>query len=209
MTDEPAKPPVSDDAVKRALLAKRDDLLAERTRNREQRARLSARDREIDRELADCQAAGRVFGVAIEIPNEPTQDQPLRVSWSAYERALEAMRNRLAHYEGPKPPPVPSSPPVTPGAKAAATKAEMPRISDIVLDQLRKAGEAGTKARLIQEYIESTYGQEIHDKTVGMTLYRLAQENPPKVRREGHTWFIVPETVNPGGGTPGLRSMFD
>ena len=50
-----------------------------------------------------------------------------------------------------------------------------------------------------------TYRGEIHEKTVGMTLYRLLQDK--LVRREGHTWFLVPqpiaETKNPGGETPG------
>jgi hypothetical protein len=42
-----------------------------------------------------------------------------------------------------------------------------------------------------------------------MTLYRLLQGG--LVRRQGHTWFLVPqntaETKNPGGETPGLIEM--
>ena len=86
---------------------------------------------------------------------------------------------------------------------------EMPRVSDIILDRLKAAGAKGSKAAPIQAYIERTYGTKIYDKTVGMSLYRLSREEPPKVRREGHTWFIVPETVNPGVAAPGLKSMFE
>lgn len=77
----------------------------------------------------------------------------------------------------------------------------MPRMSDIVLDRLKAAGAKGSKAAPIQQYIENVYATKIHDKTVGMTLYRLARAG--LVRRDGHTWFIVPETVNPGVAAPG------
>lgn len=77
------------------------------------------------------------------------------------------------------------------------------RVRDIALQQLREAGTKGLKASAIRQHIHSVVGRELHGKTVGMTLYRLSREG--LVRREGHTWFAVPETVNPGGETPGLR----
>jgi len=82
---------------------------------------------------------------------------------------------------------------------------DRPSIRELALDRLRSAGAAGTKARAIREYIESTYKIRLHYKTVGMTLYRLSQDG--LARREGQTWFIVPETMNPGGDTPGLQSL--
>jgi len=91
-------------------------------------------------------------------------------------------------------------------------KPSMPSVISIIIDCLRAAGASGTKAAAIREYIQNTYGQDIHEKTVGMTLYRLSQKG--RVRREGHTWFYVPtiaesvvfETKNPGVGTPGSTS---
>jgi hypothetical protein len=83
-----------------------------------------------------------------------------------------------------------------------------PPIRAIVLERLVAAGDAGLKAADIRKYIEETYSAEIHEKTVGMTLYRLLKDEV--VRREGHNWFIVPhkaETKNPGGETPGQIEM--
>jgi hypothetical protein len=80
-----------------------------------------------------------------------------------------------------------------------------PTVRAIALEQLSLAGDAGLKAADIRKYIAETYSAEIHEKTVGMTLYRLLKEEV--VRRKGRTWFIVPhkaETMNPGGETPGL-----
>lgn len=86
-----------------------------------------------------------------------------------------------------------------------AKKPPMPTIREIALMRLREAGETGSKARAIREYIQATYGVECHEKTVGMTLYRLQQDR--MVRRDGHIWFFVPppaETGNPGVAAPGL-----
>jgi hypothetical protein len=86
----------------------------------------------------------------------------------------------------------------------------MPKVKDIVLDRLKAAGESGTKAAPIREYIVQTYGQEIHVKTVGMTLYRLLKEGV--AHRKGIIWFFGPppaETKNPGGETPGLSDLLE
>jgi hypothetical protein len=88
--------------------------------------------------------------------------------------------------------------------------AERPSIRELALERLRAAGAAGTKARVIRDFIEKTYKIKLHYKTVGMTLYRLSRDG--LARREGQTWFVVPhkpETMNPGGGTPGLNSMLE
>ena len=62
-------------------------------------------------------------------------------------------------------------------------------------------GRKGSKAKPIQDYIEATYNTKIHDKTVGMTLYRLQKDD--FVYRRGHTWFIAEKAMNPGAVTPG------
>lgn len=77
---------------------------------------------------------------------------------------------------------------------------------DIVLEELRKAGDAGRKAADLRQVITRAIGREIHEKTAGMTLYRLSRDK--LVRRVGRTWFIVPpkaETVNPGVAAPGSK----
>jgi hypothetical protein len=82
-------------------------------------------------------------------------------------------------------------------------------VREVALMRLREAGGKGAKAAEIREYFERTYGEVVHEKTVGMTLYRLLQAK--QVRRDGHTWFFGPpsaETKNPGGETPGPNNVF-
>lgn len=38
-----------------------------------------------------------------------------------------------------------------------------------------------------------------------MTLYRLQKKG--EVRRDGHTWFTVSGTMNPGVGAPGSEAV--
>jgi hypothetical protein len=63
--------------------------------------------------------------------------------------------------------------------------ASMPTVREIALAQLRIAGDAGTRAAAIRDYIAQTYHHQVHEKTVGMTLYRLLKLG--LARREGHT----------------------
>ena len=91
-------------------------------------------------------------------------------------------------------------------APAAQVPFETMRISDRVTLYLAENQSRGIKAAEIRTYLKQAYAIETHEKTVGMTLYRLSQERPPKVHRKGHTWFFGPppaETENPGGETPG------
>jgi hypothetical protein len=58
---------------------------------------------------------------------------------------------------------------------------------------------------------ERAFGETIHEKTVGMTLYRMSKDG--LVTRDGHTWFITQppkcsNVVNPGGDTPGSDQLF-
>jgi len=63
-------------------------------------------------------------------------------------------------------------------------------IREMVIEQLAGAGADGLKAGALKEHIAGR-NVEMHDKTVGMTLYRLSKDGI--VRREGRTWFFVPE----------------
>ena len=172
------------------ILAKRDALLQERADIRRQQSALAQRDRRIDAELADLRAAGRVFGVKVDLPPEDLRLSARFTDQSKMQADFldERMGETLAELDR---------------VISAAPPPAMPRVSDIILDRLKSAGAKGSKAAPIQDYIERTYGTKIHDKTVGMTLYRLSREDPPKVRREGHTWFIADEAMNPGAATPG------
>jgi hypothetical protein len=77
-------------------------------------------------------------------------------------------------------------------------------VRDQVLALLNEAGSAGTTATALRKAIEASRDDPLHYKTVGMTLYRLSQDG--LARREGRTWFAVPETANPGARTPGSNN---
>jgi len=189
--------------TRETILNRRDALLRERRSIRENRQALAQRDREIDRELADCRAAARLFDLTdIEFPPDEREE---------YMR-IRAIENRLIHGARETAHVIDTQPSLslTPEIKSISSPKEvrrqMPRIKDIVLDCLKAAGPEGTKAAKIKRYIESTYLADIHEKTVGMTLYRLSQSKEKPVRREGQTWFFVPskaETKNPGVDAPG------
>lgn len=197
MTDTSRKTPaIVDPKMIDTLFRKRDDLLAERADIRAKRSALARRDREIDGELADVQAAGRVFNIEVPLPKDD-EDEGQRNLWLYHQVTPRPPRPSTFAGGGPALPDLQK----TAGAKAVATKAEMPRVSDLVLDRLKVAGKVGSKAAPIQRYIETTYNTKIHDKTVGMTLYRLQQQK--LVRRRGHTWFIAQEAMNPGVAAPG------
>jgi hypothetical protein len=174
--------------VATALFERRDALLEERAQILKKQAHLAERDREIDRELAHIQIAGRVFGLTITLPVGQASGIEYIVGEAV--RPIEESRARAIRRRTR----------LTPARKAAATRAGMPRISDIILDRLKAAGFAtGSKAAPIQDYIEETYSTQLHDKTVGMTLFRLARDG--LVRRDGHTWYITPKGLDAAGGT--------
>ena len=64
-----------------------------------------------------------------------------------------------------------------------------PRVRDFIVAQLKQAAAEGAKTGLLRDLYESSFGKPIHDKTVGMALYRLQKEG--LVRRRGHVWYAV------------------
>jgi hypothetical protein len=212
---------------------KRDKLLALRTELREQRESLLARIRRVDRELADCRATARFFGLKIEFPEESNDSAERELMYVRRwrEQEMAAQRNLFNAPRHPPsgtgrpspPPPLPPPPqaptpppPVLPAPppiySPTVTAGPLPRptVREVALMRLRAAGDKGAKAAEIRDYFERTYGEVVHEKTVGMTLYRLLKAN--LVRRDGHTWFFGPpsvETKNPGGGTPGQNNIFE
>jgi len=75
-----------------------------------------------------------------------------------------------------------------------------PTIREFLLDALREVAPAGMKARELRAQIEAK-GQTIHEKTVGMTLYRLSKSEG-SVKRSGFTWSFVPEAERPAREGP-------
>jgi len=196
----------SPEAVIKQKLA---ELLDRRKAVRHSMTALAMQDRDIDREIADLRAAARVFGIRLALPED--EERP-RVRYLTLPDGTEVRRRispdgrimsettvarspSISSTPVPTPPPPPAIEPIT----------KRPPIREIVLDRLKTAGKEGTSAAALRRYIERVYNTEIHEKTAGMTLYRLAQDG--KVQRKGRTWFFVPpeaETENPGVDAPGL-----
>jgi hypothetical protein len=136
---------------------------------------------------------------------QPTTEDFQRIRTEVGDEAFyQAQRNGGRLHAGPPPlPPNDPSKNSTPhSAELNALSASSP-IREVVLAYLKSKAGDGAKASEIRAFIEKLRGSELHEKTVGMTLYRLSVDRD--ARRVGRTWFFVSrETENPGGGTPGL-----
>jgi hypothetical protein len=80
-------------------------------------------------------------------------------------------------------------------------------IRELVLERLHLAGNTGARGHDIRQYIEKLRGETLHDKTIGMTLYRLSLDR--LTYRKGRIWFLAQEAKNPGAATPGLFNRDD
>jgi hypothetical protein len=71
-----------------------------------------------------------------------------------------------------------------------------PKISEAILTYLRSVGGRGVQVAEIKRHLLDAYGLVTHQKTPGMTLYRLSQQGV--VRRDGRDWFAedIPESID-------------
>lgn len=70
-------------------------------------------------------------------------------------------------------------------------------IRELVLQIARDAAPIAIRASEVRKQIEAQRGP-IHEKTVGMTLYRLSKDGA--VRREGRDWYFVHRPTDPADG---------
>src|SRR5262249_15845106 len=151
-----------------AIIERRDEILKVRAALRAERERLAQRDRELDRELADCRAAARLFGAKIEFPETDATATLLQLRSLAHAHqttpaeAFEEFRKKI-NATGVQGVTVRTAKDALAEA-IAIPKSPMPRVADIVLDRLKAAGAKGTRASRIQGYIQNTYNAKIHDK---------------------------------------------
>lgn len=131
-----------------------------------ERADLKERLRANTAAFRDAVAAGRLFGVEIAVPPDVRELPPVA------QRIVAGLE------------------PTMPQPSLFDSTGEL-TIRQAVLDQLRMAGKKGLKARALRRVIENMVGRQLHYKTIGMTLYRLATKG--YVRREGIVWFFVKE----------------
>ncbi|MBR0712200.1 hypothetical protein [Bradyrhizobium liaoningense] len=222
-----------DDEVRKAaagaVAEKFRDLMQQRSDALRRRAEIDREIRGYDRALFDCRAAGRLFGVDIELPDDAKPAMIVRPhnvnrtvlahqvahevahQWRRSPSAAPSLFEEAApRIVGTKamPDPEPPAPPVPTVASTTLTPGAEPSIRDLILLYLKQAGAKGEKASLMRRKVETFLNRQIHYKTIGMSLYRLSKESPPAVRREGQTWFLIPplpwaETKDPGAATPG------
>ena len=187
---------ISKDDMMARLNEERDLLSVERERLFRLAAKIQATAAKVDQRMMDTIAAGRLFDIPVIVPD-----------WGRISRGvtLEEEMSRLLGEGKWERPEVNIESDDEEFLKAILEEnpdqderesrpAGMPSIREIVLERLKLAGDAGSKASAICEYIENTYAAEIHVKTVGMTLYRLVKEG--LARRDGRIWFRV---VSPSG----------
>ncbi len=219
------------DAAAAQIFEKRASLLKERRLLRGELAKLSEREQQIEQEIIECKAAAQFFGLAINSRAEETELQEYaarieyyrlrdREGWrrndvkmahhynlraEVFEAKVEMIENKETE-QGKLPNLIDQTSNLS---IPMVTHTKMPKIREIVLDQLGVSGARGLRASQIQNYIETTYSRKIHGKTVGMTLYRLSKEL--LAHRKGQTWFygsaeqLMPasDSENPGADTPG------
>jgi hypothetical protein len=128
-----------------------------------ERAKLKERWQANNAAWSDAVAAGRLFGVEVKFPSDMERLAP---GGLPRVQPRHEQTNLFA--------------PIADGSIRAA-----------VLERLQKAGEAGIKGAEIRREIENKLGRKLHEKTIGMTLYRLSLKGLS--RREGITWYYVPQ----------------
>jgi hypothetical protein len=69
----------------------------------------------------------------------------------------------------------------------AADDSETPKVAEAILEFLTERNGQGAKVADVKAYLETRGIMGIHEKTPGMTLYRLSKQTPPHARREGRT----------------------
>lgn len=167
-----------------AELTQKRGLLLERRRKEDEAHKI--RMRQIDDELSELSVSARSLGLPVSWIHTPEQNETLPSNLGFPPINL----NRLLGG-------------IPPSGSGSSFK-------NMTLAMLERSYPDPLKAAAVQEAIEFATGAKYHEKTAGMTLYRLSREG--LARREGHWWYFVPEDQrnkeNPGSGDqpddPGL-----
>jgi hypothetical protein len=75
---------------------------------------------------------------------------------------------------------------------AAERVLQRPTVREFILSEAQAAYPSAVRAADLRHKYEDLFAVPVHEKTFGMTLYRISQKTG-RVRREGHAdWFFVP-----------------
>lgn len=150
----------------REIAAQYQDLQIEADNLQRELTRVGARQEELSQMAHRCYVTAELFGFDLVT-------------------AASAVAHREASAEtlSPSPPPPPPPPP-------PATLSRPKSIRDFVLEAAERAYPNAVRASELRKRLEQQ-GGSIHEKTIGMTLYRLSRDGT--IRREGKAdWFFVP-----------------
>jgi hypothetical protein len=210
-----------DDALRdmavQKILDDRDKLVLERVAVRVQLLEMLKKEETLRRALRDLAAAGRVFNqvVAVPLADSDYDSEP------ALKKAMEELRRgkpwepgkSRPHKKGPDGqygPQIDAPSLDETQTSIGASTAESLRIRDRILSYLESKYPSGCLARELREHLLNSFGIETHEKTVGMTLYRLSKQN--LVTRDGRTWFfaaggaqISTSEAQPSDGGQGIK----
>ena len=174
------------------ILRKRDALLLQRDRLQRLIAVITAYMEEVDALLVDCVAAGRAFGLWVPLPDwsnvlKTSLDEEMErveriIGWGEWESPLEQsvqdqallgdLFEKLDEWQF-----------------RPSRSAPIPSLRHIVVERLQAAGDEGTTAADIRAHARACVTVGFHEKTIGMTLNRLAKRG--LARREGRVWRWV------------------
>jgi len=169
------------------IVARYRALVQEWHRAEAQINQLKAHQQSLATQATDCFAASRVFGFDLNDEFQKVFDAQLA-------------RPELAKIDRDEA--VPIAPP--PLKETAASKSKGTSIKNLILELAESAYPNAVKASGLRKQLEQR-GIMVHEKTVGMSLYRWARQG--RVRRQGWEWFFVPEleraTSHQGQESPG------
>ena len=196
-------------AAVEAIKAKANSLIEERQAIRDEMAALDQRLRRNEISIFDCRGAARLFNADIDLPEDLAT---ARAVW------VRRVMNDPQRPPGSEAPARPQGSFIMPSAVLLGGEQKTllggllgpsePSVREIALQQLKRAGDAGSRASTIRQVVESIIKKKVHEKTVGMNFYRLSRDK--LVRREGQTWFFVPsvaEAKNPAVARRGLSKQ--
>lgn len=122
------------------------------------------------------------------------QDELQQIAKGLYETANtfgfdlsveQALANRVSAQSPTAPIPAPAEPEVIEPNRTQP-------IREIILEWARMAFPQPVRAAQLRRRLKERFSLEVHEKTVGMTLYRLSQRG--SMKRQGFDWYYVPES---------------
>jgi hypothetical protein len=170
--------PDSPEEVRAAILARYRKLCAEHEMAQQNVELVQAHQRELMTQINDCFAAARLFEVDL-----------------------------VAEFQGkaksdPRQPTLLTPDPVAPGllpVPAAPGVRTGPSVKTLVLEAAARAYPRPVRASDVRRELEKL-GYTIHEKTVGMTLYRWSLSHFPQ--RAGRDWYFIPPDQIPPDQRP-------